>query len=140
MACQTIIGHFALHVAIHAPFHCHLHPWPYRRSFTLSDIAMAILTIQLSKNDMTAMRKEDMIRLFIYPLPRDFFILLLKFPDFFLFWALRDGVFMAFQAVSDAGYPGEDLGFEEAVACVTLQPLFTMFFMIERDGLLGLGT
>jgi hypothetical protein len=31
------------------------------------------------------------------------------------------------------------LGFEEAVACVTPQPLFQMLFMIERDGLLGLG-
>jgi len=31
------------------------------------------------------------------------------------------------------------LGFEEAVACVTPQSLFHMFFMIERDGLLDLG-
>jgi hypothetical protein len=99
---------------------------------------MAILAIQLSKSYVTAMRKENMIRLFIYPLPRDFFTLLLKFPDFFLFRALRDGVLMAFEAVRDAGHPGEGLGFEEAVACVTLQPLFTVFFVIERDGLLGL--
>jgi hypothetical protein len=31
------------------------------------------------------------------------------------------------------------LGFEEAMACVTPQSLFYMLFMIERDGLFGLG-
>jgi hypothetical protein len=69
---------------------------------------------------MTAMRKEDMIRLFIYPLPRDFFTLLLKFPYFFFFRALRDGVFMAFQAVGKGGHPREDLALGEWVASVTL--------------------
>ncbi len=88
---------------------------------------------------MTAMRKKDMVRLFIDTLPRDFFFLLLKFPDFFLFRALRDGVLMAFQAVCDGGHPGESLGFEEGVTCITPQSLFTMFFMIERDRLIGLG-
>ncbi len=50
-----------------------------------------------------------------------------------------DRVLMAFQAGVDVGHPGEGLGFEEAVACVTPQSLFHMFFMIERDGLLSLG-
>jgi hypothetical protein len=88
---------------------------------------------------MTAMGKEDMIRLFIYPLPGDLFTLLLRLPDFFLFRAFRDGFLMTFYADFKVGHPGEGLGFEEAVACVTPQPLFQMLFMIERDGLLGLG-
>jgi hypothetical protein len=46
---------------------------------------------------------------------------------------------MTFQAGVDVGHSGEGLGFEEAMACVTPQSLFHMLFMIERDGLLGLG-
>ena len=85
------------------------------------------------------MGKEDMIGLFIYPLPGNFLTLLLSLPDLFLFWALGDGILMAFEADVQVGHPGEGLGFEEAVTCVTSQSLFQMFFMIERDGLLGLG-
>jgi len=88
---------------------------------------------------MTAMGKEDMIRLFIYPLPGDFFTLLLRLPDFFLFRVFRDGFLMTFQADVEVGHSGEGLGFEKAVACVTPQSLFQMLFMIERDGLLDLG-
>ena len=47
---------------------------------------------------------------------------------------------MTFQAGVKVRYSGEGLGFEKAVACVTPQSLFQMLFMIERDGLLGLGT
>jgi hypothetical protein len=46
---------------------------------------------------------------------------------------------MAFQAGVDVGHPGEGLGFEEAMACITSQSLFHMLFVIERDGLIGLG-
>jgi len=46
---------------------------------------------------------------------------------------------MTFQAGVEVGYPGKGLGFEEAVARVTAQSLFQMFFVIERDGLLSLG-
>jgi hypothetical protein len=89
---------------------------------------------------MTAMGKEDMIRLFIYPFPGDFFAPFLKLPNFFLLGIFCDGFLMAFQAGVDVGHPGEGLGFEEAVACFTPQSLFHMLFMIERDGLLGLRT
>ena len=88
---------------------------------------------------MTAMGKEDMIGLFIYPLPGNFLTLLLSLPDLFLFRALGYGILMAFEADVKVGHPGEGLGFEEAVACVTPQSLFRMLFMIERNGLLGLG-
>ena len=46
---------------------------------------------------------------------------------------------MAFQAGVEVGYPGKDLGFEEAMASVTVQSLFQMLFVIERDGLFSLG-
>ncbi|OGP62340.1 MAG: hypothetical protein A2169_11640 [Deltaproteobacteria bacterium RBG_13_47_9] len=100
---------------------------------------MTILAIYLSQYHMTPMRKEDMIGLFIYPFPRDFFTLFLKLSDFFLFGVFCDGFLMAFEAGIDVGYPGEGLCFEEAVAGVTPQSLFQMLFMIERDGLLGPG-
>jgi len=89
---------------------------------------------------MTAMGKEDMIGLFIYPLPGNFLTLLLSLPDLFLFRALGYGILMAFEADVKVGHPGEGLGFEEAVACVTPRSLFDMFFMIERDRLLGFRT
>ncbi len=84
------------------------------------------------------MRKEDMIGLFIYLFPRDFFPPLLELPDFFFFCILCYWFFMAFQTGIDDGHSGEGLGFKEAMACVTLQSLFNMLFVIERDGLISL--
>jgi hypothetical protein len=77
------------------------------------------------------MGKEDMIRLFIYPLPDDFFTLLLRLSDFFFFGTFCDRFLMAFQAGRDVGHPGKGLGLEKPVACVTAQTLFQMFFVIE---------
>jgi hypothetical protein len=37
---QTIIGHFVLGMAIHTPFHGHLHPWLGRRFFALSNLSV----------------------------------------------------------------------------------------------------
>jgi hypothetical protein len=85
------------------------------------------------------MGKEDMIRLFVNPFPGDFFTLLLKLSDFFLFGSFCYRFLMTFQAGVEIGHPGEGLGFEEAVACITPQSLFHMLFMIERDGLFSLG-
>ena len=45
---------------------------------------------------------------------------------------------MAFEAGVVARHPGEGLGFKETMACVTLQSLFYMLFVIERDGLISL--
>jgi hypothetical protein len=86
------------------------------------------------------MRKEDMVWLFIYPFPGDLFIPLLELSDFFFFGGFCDRFLVAFQAGVNVRYPGEGLGFEEAVACVTPQSLFQMFFMVERDGLIGFRT
>jgi hypothetical protein len=85
------------------------------------------------------MRKEDMVWLFIYPFPGDFFMALLKLSDFFFFGGFCDRFLVAFQAGVNVRYSGEGLGFEKAVACVTPQSLFQMLFMIERDGLLDFG-
>ena len=40
MARQTIIRYFVLRMAIHTPFHGHLHPWLRRGPFTLANISM----------------------------------------------------------------------------------------------------
>jgi hypothetical protein len=47
---------------------------------------------------MTAMRKEDVIRLFIYPSPRNFLSFFLELSDFVFFRGLGNGFFMAFNA------------------------------------------
>jgi hypothetical protein len=64
---------------------------------------------------------------------------LLKLSDFFFFFALCDRFLVAFQAGVEVGHPRKGLGFEEAVAIVTIQSLLQMLFVIERDGLLSLG-
>jgi hypothetical protein len=88
---------------------------------------------------MSSVGKEDMVWLFIYPFPGDFFMVLLKWSDFFFFWAFRDRFLMTFKASIDVRHPRKGLGFKEAVACVTAQTLIQMFLMIEGDGLVGLG-
>ena len=88
---------------------------------------------------MTSVGKEDMIRLFINAPPENWGIFLLKLSDFFFFGGFCDRFLMTFKANIDVRHPRKGLGFKEAVTCVTPQPLFQMFFMIERDGLLGLG-
>jgi hypothetical protein len=47
---------------------------------------------------MTAMRKEDVVRLFIDPSPRNFLPLFLKLSDLFFLGGLGNGFFMAFKA------------------------------------------
>src|SRR4030042_3518593 len=66
VARQTVIRDFVLGVAVHAPIHRHVHPWLRQGFFTLSNISVTGRTGYLSQNDMTAMRKEDVVRLFIY--------------------------------------------------------------------------
>jgi hypothetical protein len=66
------------------------------------------------------MGKEDMIRLFIYSFPGDFFTLLLKLSDFFLFGSFCYRFLMTFQAGVEIGHSGKVLGFKIAVTGVTL--------------------
>ena len=127
-------------MAIHAPFHGHLHPWFGGWTLALADISVTSLTLQFAQNDMASVRKEDMIRLFIDAFPWNWGILLLKLPDLFFFWAFRNRFLMTFKASVDVRHSRKALGFKEAVACVAAQTLFQMFFMIEGNGLLGLRT
>jgi hypothetical protein len=87
---------------------------------------------------MAPMGKEDMIRLFIKPLPWDLFFSSVKLPDFFLFFALCYRMLVALQADRHSWHSRKILGFEVAVAGVALHPLGEMFLMIKEDGLIGL--
>ncbi len=89
---------------------------------------------------MTPMRKEDMIRLLVHSFPGDFFLLFLKLSYLFLFFIFGDRFFMAFKAGRKVRHSRKGLGFKKAVASVTLQTLFQMFFVIERDRLIGFKT
>jgi len=97
MARQAIIGDFCLGVAAHTPRHRHPDPGAGRRLFALADISMTLRALEFAQRDMAAMREEDVIRLAVKMSPGDLLTSLLKLPDFFLFSALREGVFVALQ-------------------------------------------
>jgi len=96
---------------------------------------MADLACYLSQDGMTAMREEDMIWLFVYSFPGDFFTLLLELFDFFLFGSFCDAFFMAFEADCYFRHSREVLSFEITVTGVTVQTLFEMFLVIKRNRL-----
>ncbi len=98
MARQTVIRHFVLGMAVHAPAHRHIHPWPGGRALAFSDIPMAGLTLQFSQNHMPTMGKEDMIGFPVNPLPGDLFSLFSKLSDLLFLRGLGDGLFMALKA------------------------------------------
>jgi hypothetical protein len=138
MARQAIVRYFDFGVAIHAPFHGHLHPGSGRRAFALSNVSMARLTFQLSQRHMTTMGEEDVIGLTIELIPGDFLVLLLKLSKFFLFRTLCNRVFMAFEAGFDLRHSGEGLGLVITMTGVACQSLVRVFLVIERDRLFGL--
>ncbi len=140
MARQAIVGHFILRMTIHTPAHGHLRPGFRRRCFSLPNIPVTGLALQLAKNNMTPVGEENMIRFSIDSFPRNFFSLFLKLPDLFFLWGLRNRFFMAFEAGIQVGQSGEGLGFIEMMTGIALQPLFQVLFMVERDGLLGFRT
>jgi hypothetical protein len=138
MACQTIITRFRIPVTTHTPTHRHFYPWFGRRVFTLADVPMTSLAGYLSQDHMTPMGEKNVIRLPVDMSPWDLLFLLFILPDFFFFWAIGDGFFMAFQTDGDARQSGKGLGFVVAVAGVALQSLLDMFLMAKGDGLLDL--
>jgi hypothetical protein len=101
---------------------------------------MTGLALDLSKNGMTTMGEENMIRLFVKAFPGNLLSSSPKLPDLFLLRTFCDRLFMTLQAGGDVRHSGEGLGFEIGVAGVTFQPLCQMFLMIERDRLSSLGT
>ncbi len=124
-------------MTIHAPTHRHGYPGSRRGFFALINLSVASLARDLPQHNMAPMRIEDVIGFLVDPLPGDFSFLSFELPDFFLFGALCDGLFMTFQAGSNFGHSGEGLGFKKRVACVTAQPLFQVFLVIEENRLVG---
>jgi hypothetical protein len=86
---------------------------------------------------MPTMRKEDVIGFSVNPFPRNLLSFFGKSPDLFLLWIFCDGFFVALQADTRIGHSGKVLGLKITVTGVTLQPLFDMFLMVERDRLSG---
>ncbi len=120
MACKTIIARFRSLVTIHTPTHRHFYPWFGRRSFTPADVPMTILASYLSQDHMTPMGEKNVIRLSVDMSPRDLFFLSFILPDFFFFWFIGDGFFMAFQTNCNVRQSRKGLGLEIAVAGVAL--------------------
>jgi hypothetical protein len=98
VAHQAVIGHFRCGVAVHAPLHRHLHPWPARGFFTLADIPVTLLAFKFPQRDMAPVREEDVIWLAVKMFPGNFFSSFLKFPNFLFLSALGEWVFVALQA------------------------------------------
>ena len=86
---------------------------------------------------MPTMRKEDVIGFSVNPFPRNLLSFFGKSPDLFLLRIFCDGFFVALQADTRIGHSGKVLGLKITVTGVTLQPLFDMFLMVERDRLSG---
>jgi len=137
MTCQTIVGHFILGMAVHAPTHGHPDKLFCGRFFALPNVSVTRLTIDLSKNDVTPMGKKDMIRLSVDSLPGDFIPLFFKLPDLLFLRTLGNRFFMALQTDRNVRHSREDLGLIKPVTGVTLKPLFPMFLMIEGNWLIG---
>ena len=136
MACQAIVRHTFLGMAIHTPAHGHSNKGLCRRFFALGNLSVAGLTLDLSQNDMTTMRIEDMIRLAVDLVPGDCLPLFCKLPDLLLFRTLGDRVFVTLQADGDIRHSGEGLGFVVPMARVTLQSLFHMLLVVKGDRLI----
>jgi hypothetical protein len=132
---QAVIGHLLGGVAAHAPLHGHVHPWPGRRFFTLPDIPVALLTLEFPQCNMTAVREVDVVRLPVETSPGDLPSCFLKLPDFFLLWALRNRLFVTFQAGGQGRHSGKGLVFVVGMAGQAFDALFLVAFMIEGDRL-----
>ena len=86
------------------------------------------------------MRKENMIRLFVEPSPRNFLTFLVNLSDFLFFWVFSDGFFVAFDTDCYFGHARKGLVFKMGMAGDTFNSLFLMFLMVKGDWLFRLGT
>ena len=136
---QAVVRYFLFRMAIHTPAHGHSDNGFVRRYFALPDLSVTGLTSDLSENDVTTVRIEDVVRLPVDLLPGNCFPSLCELPDFFFFGAPGDRFFVALHANGDLRHSGEDLGFVVLVTRVTLKALLCVFFVVECDGLSGLG-
>ena len=87
---------------------------------------------------MAAMRKEDVIRLFIDSLPGNFLFYLMKLPDLLFFFTFCNRIFVALEADRYRWHSRKILGLEVAMAGVALHSLCEMFLMIKEDRLIRL--
>lgn len=135
MTSQTVVIGFALRVAVHTPFHRHLHQgsggWP----FALPDISMTGFTFNPGQNHMATVGEEDIIGLPIKPVPGNFFAVFLKLPDLFFIRMVGKGILVAFHADCHFWHSREGLFLKMGMAGMALDALLVMFFMVERDGL-----
>ncbi len=139
VARQTIVARFSLSVTSHAPAHGHVHIGLGGRLFTLGDIAVTGLALDLRKDDMGLVGIKDVIGLSIDALPRDLLSFFRKLLDFLRLRTFRHGVLMAFQADVNGRQPREALGLVVFVTGVTFEPLIDMLFVVEGDRLFGPG-
>ena len=138
VACQAVITHFDLGMAVHTPLHRHLNPRLRGRFFALADQPVTGLALHLSEDYVTPMGEEDMVGLSVNPLPGDFLFFTIVLSDFLFLRTFCNGFFMTFQTDGQRRHSGEGLGFEIAMTCVTFQALLLMFLVIERDRLVHL--
>ena len=131
----AIVCDFRFRMAIHAPFHRHLRQGFRWRGFTLTDVPMAGLALDLPQEDMTSVGIEDVIGLSIETFPRDFLSLFGKLPDFFFFRALGDGFLVALQAGCYFRQARKHLFFGIGVARDAFDPLIQMFLVIKCNRL-----
>ena len=131
----AIVCDFRFRMAIHAPFHRHLRQGFRWRGFTLTDVPMAGLALDLPQEDMTSVGIEDVIGLPIKAFPGDFPPLFGKLPDFFFFRALGDGVLVALQAGCDFRQTRKHLLFGIGMAGNAFYSLVQVFLVIECNRL-----
>ncbi len=85
MAGQTVIRHFILRMAAHAPTHRHVHPWPGGGTLAVSNFSMTSLTLQFPQNHMPTMGKEDVIGFSVNSFPGNLLTFFSKLSDLFFF-------------------------------------------------------
>ena len=119
MASLAVIARLCLLVAVHAPAHRHLHPRAGGRLLTLSDLSVAGLTLHLPEDHMPPMGKENVIGLSVNPLPGNLLSFFIELSDFLFLWILCEGLFVTLYTDGERWHPGERLGFEVVMTCVT---------------------
>jgi len=138
VACHAVVGHSFIVMAGHTPTHGHLDKGFCGRFLTLSDITVTGPALDLSKNDMTTMGEEDMIRLMVKTFPGDLFPLLLELPDLFFFWVFCKRFLVAVDAGGQGGHPGKSLLLGIGMTGEAIHPLLQVLLMIKGDKLFSL--
>jgi hypothetical protein len=137
VACHAVVGHSCLVMAGHTPTHGHLDKGFCGRALALPDVTMTGLALDLSKNDMTTMGEEDMIRLMVKMFPGDPFSLLLELPDLFFFGVFCKRFLVALDAGGQGRHSGKSLLLGIGMTGEAVCPLLQVLLVIEGDGLVS---